>query len=129
MANKVSFGVRRAQQRVGKLHQFSQLPRCVVPKSCTHHLTHNNNNLPSHKGKKGENQQTAWYVRAAPAGGGQKCTIVCLPGEWWQMSIHFHVASPTCALLRVFEQTHTLTQTHLWLGLPTLCPGTVSVCL
>lgn len=106
MANKVSFGRRLAQLsthflfwgRVGEIHQFVQLPLCVVPKSCTHHLTHNNNKLLSHKEEKGENQQTARYVRAAPAGGEQTCTLVCLPGEWWQMSIHFRTASLTCAL-------------------------------
>lgn len=30
----------------------SLLARSLVPKSCTHHLTHNNNNLLSHMRKK-----------------------------------------------------------------------------
>lgn len=116
MANKVSFGMRRAQLsthflfggKVWKIHHFCQLPLCVVPKSCTHHLTHNNNNLLSHKEKKGgKTRKTARLVHVAPAAGRQTCTLVCLPGEWWQMSIGSHAASPTCALLWANAHTHT----------------------
>lgn len=53
--------------KVWKIHHFCQLPLCVVPKSCTHHLTHNNNNLLSHKEKKkGENQKNSEVGACCP---------------------------------------------------------------
>lgn len=62
MANKVSFGRRHAQLSThfsfsgesGETSPVLSIAPVFVPKSCTHHLTHNNNNLLSHKEKKGK---------------------------------------------------------------------------
>lgn len=125
MVNKVSFGMRRTQLsthflfrgRVGKIHHFSQLPLCVVPKSCTHHLTHNNNNLLSRKEKKGENQWNNNVCAGCPCWRRTE-SHTSVPARWMVADDHLFTHS-------FGVNTHSHRHRHTC----PLCPGTVSVFL